>query len=139
VNLDQLERVDWQEAGRCSLSLGSDIGPVTLGRIAARRLRKCLDIRTAVRVQVAWADLMRAKLRVRQTMAANGMLAEGLPCDPHPSQAILVGVGEFWSVSRNPGSISGISGWKCSSVSTIPGRKSRLFLTKPPMISSRYT
>jgi two-component system LytT family response regulator len=49
VNLDQLERVDWQEAGRCSLSLGDSIGPVTLGRIAARRLRQCIDIRTSVR------------------------------------------------------------------------------------------
>jgi two-component system LytT family response regulator len=43
VNLDQLERVDWQEAGRCSVSLSGDIGPVTLGRIATRRLRQCID------------------------------------------------------------------------------------------------
>lgn len=43
VNLDQLEQVEWQEAGRCSLSLGGDIGPVTLGRIAARRLRQSID------------------------------------------------------------------------------------------------
>jgi len=43
VNLDQLERVDWQEAGRCSLSLGDGIGPVSLGRIAARRLRQYID------------------------------------------------------------------------------------------------
>lgn len=43
VNLDQLERVEWQDAGRCSLSLGGDIGPVTLGRVAARRLRHCID------------------------------------------------------------------------------------------------
>lgn len=43
VNLDQLERVEWQEAGRCSLSLGGDIGPVRLGRIAARRLRQGID------------------------------------------------------------------------------------------------
>lgn len=43
VNLDQLERVEWQEAGRCSLSLGGDIGPVALGRIAARRLRQGID------------------------------------------------------------------------------------------------
>ncbi len=43
VNLDQLERVEWQDAGRCSLSLGGGIGPVTLGRIAARRLRQSLD------------------------------------------------------------------------------------------------
>jgi len=35
VNLDQLEQVEWQEAGRCSVPLGGDIGPVTLGRIAA--------------------------------------------------------------------------------------------------------
>ncbi|KGM35893.1 LytR/AlgR family response regulator transcription factor [Inquilinus limosus] len=48
VNLDQLERVDWQEAGRCSLSLGDGIGPVTLGRIAARRLRQSLDTRSQV-------------------------------------------------------------------------------------------
>ena len=48
VNLDQLERVDWQEAGRCSLSLGDGIGPVTLGRIAARRLRQSLDTRPKV-------------------------------------------------------------------------------------------
>lgn len=43
VNLDQLERVEWQEAGRCSLSLGGDIGPVMLGRIAARRLRQSIE------------------------------------------------------------------------------------------------
>jgi two-component system LytT family response regulator len=43
VNLDQLERVEWQDAGRCSLSLGSDIGPVAIGRIAARRLRQCIE------------------------------------------------------------------------------------------------
>jgi two-component system, LytTR family, response regulator len=43
VNLDQLERVDWQDAGRCSVSLGGGIGPIALGRIAARRLRQCLE------------------------------------------------------------------------------------------------
>lgn len=43
VNLDQLERVEWQEAGRCSLSLGGDITPVTIGRIAARRLRQRIE------------------------------------------------------------------------------------------------
>lgn len=43
VNLDQLERVEWQEAGRCSLSLGGDIMPVTIGRIAARRLRQRIE------------------------------------------------------------------------------------------------
>lgn len=43
VNLDQLEQVEWQEAGRCSLSLGGDIGPIPLGRIAARRLRQGID------------------------------------------------------------------------------------------------
>ncbi|WP_332682500.1 LytR/AlgR family response regulator transcription factor [Bosea sp. (in: a-proteobacteria)] len=48
LNLDQLERVEWQEAGRCSLSLGGDIGPVTLGRIAARRLRQCIDNRRMI-------------------------------------------------------------------------------------------
>ncbi|OWJ68874.1 LytTR family DNA-binding domain-containing protein [Inquilinus limosus] len=48
VNLDQLERVDWREAGRCSLSLGDGIGPVMLGRIAARRLRQSLDTRPEV-------------------------------------------------------------------------------------------
>jgi two-component system LytT family response regulator len=31
VNLNQLELAEWQEAGRCSLSLGGDIEPVTLG------------------------------------------------------------------------------------------------------------
>lgn len=48
VNLDQLERVEWQEAGRCSLSLGGGIGPVSLGRIAARRLRQSLETRPMV-------------------------------------------------------------------------------------------
>jgi two-component system LytT family response regulator len=43
VNLDQLERVEWREAGRCSLSLGGDIMPVTIGRIAARRLRQRIE------------------------------------------------------------------------------------------------
>jgi two-component system LytT family response regulator len=43
VNLDQLERVEWLDAGRCSLSLGGGIGPVSLGRIAARRLRQSID------------------------------------------------------------------------------------------------
>jgi two-component system LytT family response regulator len=42
VNLDQLERVEWQEVGRCSVSLGGSIGPIALGRIAARRLREYL-------------------------------------------------------------------------------------------------
>ena len=42
VNLNQLQRVEWQEAGRCNLSLGSDLEPVALGRVAARRLRQCL-------------------------------------------------------------------------------------------------
>jgi two-component system, LytTR family, response regulator len=50
VNLDQLERVDWQEAGRCSLSLGDGIGPVTLGRIAARRLRQYIGGNQMIRV-----------------------------------------------------------------------------------------
>ncbi len=48
VNIDQLERVDWQDAGRCSLSLGNGIRPVTLGRIATRRLRQSLDTRPMV-------------------------------------------------------------------------------------------
>lgn len=43
VNLDQLERVEWQDAGRCSLSLGGDVGPVAIGRIAARRLRQYIE------------------------------------------------------------------------------------------------
>ncbi|MDR6292943.1 MULTISPECIES: LytR/AlgR family response regulator transcription factor [Inquilinus] len=43
VNLDQLERVEWLDAGRCSLSLGEGIGPVSLGRIAARRLRQSIE------------------------------------------------------------------------------------------------
>lgn len=43
VNLHQLERVEWQEAGRCSLSLRGHVGPVALGRIASRRLRQCID------------------------------------------------------------------------------------------------
>lgn len=49
VNLDQLERVDWQDAGRCSVSLGGGIGPIALGRIAARRLRQCLEGEPMVR------------------------------------------------------------------------------------------
>ena len=44
ANLDQWE----QEAWHCSLSLGGDIGPVTLGRIAARRLRQCIDSRRMI-------------------------------------------------------------------------------------------
>jgi two-component system, LytTR family, response regulator len=43
VNLDQLESVEWQEAGRCRVSLGGDIGPIALGRIAARRLRDGIE------------------------------------------------------------------------------------------------
>jgi two-component system LytT family response regulator len=50
VNLDQLERVEWQDAGRCSVSLGGGIGPIALGRIAARRLRQSLDVGRMVRV-----------------------------------------------------------------------------------------
>ncbi len=48
VNLDQLEQVDWQDAGRCSVSLGGGIGPIALGRIAARRLRQCIESRPMV-------------------------------------------------------------------------------------------
>jgi two-component system LytT family response regulator len=48
VNLDQLERVEWQEAGRCSLSLGGGIDPISLGRIASRRLRQSLETRPMV-------------------------------------------------------------------------------------------
>lgn len=50
VNLDQLERVEWQDAGRCSVSLGGGIGPIGLGRIAARRLRQCLEGQPMVQV-----------------------------------------------------------------------------------------
>jgi two-component system LytT family response regulator len=42
VNLGQVERVEWQEGGRCSVSLGKDLEPVMLGRIAARRLRQSI-------------------------------------------------------------------------------------------------
>ncbi len=48
VNLDQLERIEWEEAGRCRLSLGGGIDPITLGRIAARRLRQSIDTHSVV-------------------------------------------------------------------------------------------
>jgi len=43
VNLDQVKRVDWQDAGRCNVLFGDGIRPITLGRIAARRLRQRID------------------------------------------------------------------------------------------------
>lgn len=49
INLDHLERVDWQGAGRCSLTLGGEIEPITLGRVAARRLRQRIDSHRMIR------------------------------------------------------------------------------------------
>lgn len=43
INLSRVERVEWQDAGRCSVSLGGDVAPVRLGRIAARRLRQSIS------------------------------------------------------------------------------------------------
>lgn len=43
VNLGHVERVEWQDAGRCVLSLGHDLQPIMLGRIAARRLRQSIE------------------------------------------------------------------------------------------------
>ncbi|MEQ1955740.1 LytTR family DNA-binding domain-containing protein [Mesorhizobium sp. CN2-181] len=43
VNLARLENVQWLASGRCSFSVGEDIAPVSLGRDAAQRLRRCID------------------------------------------------------------------------------------------------
>lgn len=43
VNLARLENVQWLGSGRCSFSVGEDMQPISLGRDAAQRLRRCID------------------------------------------------------------------------------------------------
>ncbi|MDQ6437575.1 LytTR family DNA-binding domain-containing protein [Mesorhizobium sp. LHD-90] len=43
VNLARLENIQWLGSGRCSFSVGEGIAPISLGRHAAQRLRRCID------------------------------------------------------------------------------------------------
>ncbi|MFI0844301.1 LytR/AlgR family response regulator transcription factor [Mesorhizobium sp. IMUNJ 23232] len=43
VNLARLENVRWLGSGRCSFSVDEGIEPISLGRDAAQRLRRCID------------------------------------------------------------------------------------------------